>query len=93
MTNEELHWDLKILFIFLIHSTLSISSDSAFRVFNDMAKRLVEWNGTKRSTLRLLFHELHIRFEELCTYCGEELVNYSDNEEEPSCARCLHHSK
>lgn len=41
MTNKELHWDLKILFIFLIHSTLSISSDSAFRVFNDMATSII----------------------------------------------------
>ena len=93
MINEELHWDLKTLFLFLTHSTLTISCDSASRVYNDMAKRLIEWNGTKRSTLRLLFNELHIRFEELCTHCGEELDNYSGNEEEPYCTRCLDNSK
>ncbi len=83
-----LHWDLKTLFLFLANSTMCISEKSSIQVWNDMAYKLMEWNDTSRCALRAIFSEFDMPFQELCSSCNDDLLDYDGDEEEPKCETC-----
>jgi hypothetical protein len=85
---ELLHWDLKTLFLFLANSTMCINDEAANRVWNDMAYKLMEWNNTSRCELRAVFNKFDMQFQELCSSCNDEMLDYEGDEEEPKCESC-----
>jgi len=80
--------DLNTLFLYLHNATHSLNEYNKYKVFNDMAYKLMEWNNVPRCELRKVVNEFYVEFEELCTDCNEKLLDYDGDEEEPRCENC-----
>jgi hypothetical protein len=89
----DLNINVEDLFALLDNSTLRLPSRQLVEnVFNDMAYKLMEWYDVPRSTIRKLFANRGIYFEELCSKCDHPIddtgqIDPEDNE--PLCDECI----
>ena len=84
---ESLHFSLHSFFLYLANATICIDEEAKYKVWNDMAYKLIEWNDTPRDELRAVFREFGAQFEELCYSCNEPLPII--DEEYKGNARCF----
>ncbi len=83
---------LEDYFLYLMHAVMCIPQRYQTQVFNDMARKLMEWNNTPISELRAVFRKMDIHFEELCNECNESLPDWEgEDNEDAICETCQTH--
>ena len=88
MHERSLNLSLYNFFLYLANATMCIDEEAKQQVWNDMAYKLIEWNGMPRDELRAVFREFNAPFEELCASCNEELPE-DDYVGEALCTSCI----
>jgi hypothetical protein len=73
MTDPHIN-DLRTLFLYLSNAVMCIPEEYQVRVFRDMAFKLHEWNDVPISVLRETLKEFDIEFNDMCSYCGEDIL-------------------
>jgi hypothetical protein len=85
-------WELDTLFLYLSNATMCIPGRFQKQVFQDMAYKLMEWEGVTRTALRPVMVKYGFPLEELCSNCNE-VINAEEGaeeitEEDPRCSNC-----
>ena len=69
----ELDWDLNTLVLFLSHATMCIPEVYRNRVFQDMALKLMEWDGFTMRELQAAYNRFGRDLKEICLLCDSLL--------------------
>jgi len=60
-------------YLYLANATLCVPEKYRDQIFQDMAYKLMEWDGVPIQELRDVFDKLGIKLKEFCSECGSEV--------------------
>jgi len=61
------------LYLYLANATLCVPETYRDQIFQDMAYKLLEWDGVPIQELRDVFDKLGMKLKEFCRECGSEV--------------------
>ena len=88
-TSSRIQMTHQDLFQYLLQAVMCIPDQYKQVVYMGMAHIVMEWRDAPISELRVIFRNMDIPFEELCTHCNEPLPDWEgDDNEDAVCEQC-----
>jgi hypothetical protein len=84
----QINMSLYQFFLYLSNATMCIPIVFREKVFQDMAKKLIQWGQIKREELIDVLDRFDIVLEQNCIKCDEVIPEF-DYDTEPLCEFCL----
>ena len=75
------------IFLYLANATMRIPDIQKYRVFQDMAYKLMEWDNVPRDEIRKVLRQFGMKLDEQCESCNEPLPDY-DGQGKAKCEDC-----
>ena len=75
------------IFLYLANATMRIPDIQKYRVFQDMAYKLMEWDNVGRDEICEVLREFDMKLDEFCEGCNEPLPDY-DGQGKAKCEDC-----